>query len=64
MNEELKNVKLLTTAEAQELLNVGRTRLFALISSGELGSVRIGSSRRIPLTELERFVDSLISESP
>ena len=41
------------------LLNVARTRVYAWIASGELGSLTIGRSRRIPDDELLQFVDRL-----
>jgi excisionase family DNA binding protein len=59
----MKRQKLLTVPEAQELLSIGRTRLFQLIASGELKSVRIGSSRRIPLIALDEFIEGLCDAS-
>lgn len=50
---------LLTVEEAAERLRVGRTRMFALIGSGAIRSVKIGRSRRIPSTELPRYVREL-----
>jgi len=55
--------KLLTTAEVQEMLSVGRTRVFALIASGQLRSVLIGSSRRIPTDAVEEFIQELLLQS-
>ena len=55
--------KLLTVAEVQELLSIGRTRVFSLIASGNLRSVLIGSSRRIPADALEEFIQELVHES-
>lgn len=42
--------------EAAELLSVGRNRVFALIASGELRSLKLGRSRRIAVADLEAFV--------
>ncbi|MGH8973759.1 MAG: excisionase family DNA-binding protein [Acidimicrobiia bacterium] len=50
---------LLTPEEAAERLSVGRSRVFELISSGRLRSVRIGASRRIPADALVDFVNAL-----
>jgi excisionase family DNA binding protein len=50
---------LLTPEEAAERLSVGRSRIFELIASGRLRSVRLGASRRIPTTALVEFVDEL-----
>ena len=51
--------KLLTVSDAQTLLSIGRTKVFSLIASGELDSVLIGSSRRIPTSALEEFLEKL-----
>ena len=55
--------KLLTTTEVQEMLSVGRTRVFALIASGQLRSVLIGSSRRIPTDSVGEFIQELLLQS-
>ena len=55
--------KLLTVGEAQEILSIGRTRMFSLIATGQLRSILIGSSRRIPSDAVEEFVQELLLES-
>jgi excisionase family DNA binding protein len=50
---------LLTVHDVARELAIGRTRVFALIASGELESVKVGRSRRVPAAALERFVDQL-----
>ena len=50
---------LLTPEEAAEALSIGRSKLYELMASGALESVRIGSSRRVPVEALDRFVESL-----
>lgn len=50
---------LLRESEAREMLGVSRTTLFELMRTGEIESVRIGRSRRIPVTALEEYVDRL-----
>jgi excisionase family DNA binding protein len=52
---------LVTAREAARMLGVGRTTLYALMNQGQLRPVHIGRSVRIPLAELERFVDTLRS---
>ncbi len=54
--------KLLTVNEVTELLSIGRTSLYKLLRTRRLKSVLIGSSRRIPLSAYEEYVDSLDSE--
>jgi excisionase family DNA binding protein len=50
---------LLTPEEAAEVLSVGRTKLYQLISAGVLRSVRIDKSRRVPVSALVELVDRL-----
>jgi excisionase family DNA binding protein len=50
---------LLTPEAAAELLSVGRTAIYDLMARGELSSVRIGRSRRIPIAALHEFVEGL-----
>lgn len=52
---------LLKPEEAAELLSIGRSKIYELIGSGELASVRIGTSRRIPADALAEFVQELRS---
>ena len=54
--------KLLTVNEVTELLSIGRTSLYKLLRTRRLKSVLIGSSRRIPLSAYEEYVDSLDPE--
>jgi excisionase family DNA binding protein len=41
--------------EAAGLLSISRTKVYELMASGQLLSIRIGRSRRIPAEELRRF---------
>lgn len=50
---------LLTVEQAGQVLAIGRTAVYALLGSGVLASVRIGRSRRIPLTALQDYVTRL-----
>ena len=51
---------LLRVEEAAEMLSIGRCRIFDLINSGELLSVKIGSSRRIPEQAVRDYVARLM----
>jgi excisionase family DNA binding protein len=53
----------LTVAQASQSLNVSRSRLYELVASGELPSIRIGRSRRIPLTVLHDFIEGLLEDA-
>ena len=46
----------LTVEEAAERLGIGRTLMYALIATGDVGSVRIGQLRRVPANPLDAFV--------
>lgn len=50
---------LLSVEQAAELLNVGRTTMFRLVTSGQVSSVRIGRLRRVPLDALHSFAAEL-----
>ncbi len=50
---------LLTPEEAAQTLGIGRTKLYELVASGTIASVKIGASRRIPAQALSQFVSSL-----
>ncbi len=47
---------LLTAEQTAKSLAIGRTKVFDLIRGGELESIQIGSSRRIPIDAIEAFV--------
>jgi excisionase family DNA binding protein len=53
-------VVLATPDEAACALRVSRSKVYALIRSGALVSVKIGGSRRIPVEALQLMVDSLV----
>lgn len=47
---------LLRPVEAAEVIGIGRSKIYQLLASGELPSVKIGSSVRVPLDELRAWV--------
>jgi excisionase family DNA binding protein len=47
---------LLTVEQAGEALCLSRSAVYALIASGELFSVRIGSRRRVPVRAVDAYV--------
>ena len=55
---------LLKIPEVMERLAVGQTKVYELMSSGELRSVKVGRSRRVPSDELERFMAELDDSRP
>jgi excisionase family DNA binding protein len=52
---------LYSPAEAARALGVGRSTVYVLMDKGELRSVRVGHSRRIPAAEVVAFVHRLLS---
>jgi len=56
MNEEKL---LLRPEEAARALALSRARLYQLMATGELASVKIGASRRVPLVDLQGYVQRL-----
>lgn len=51
--------RLYTPEQACRLLGVGRTRLYAFMKNGDLRSIKLGKSRRIPRSALDEFLESL-----
>ena len=49
----------LTIEEAAHRLGIGRTLMYALVTSGEIESVTIGRLRRIPADCLTEYVNRL-----
>jgi excisionase family DNA binding protein len=53
---------LLTVDEAAKELRVGRTKMFALLDRGEVESIKVGGSRRVPYASLVAYVKRLTAE--
>jgi excisionase family DNA binding protein len=56
----LREPLLMSVEEAADLLRLGRTRMYELVMSGRIVSVKVGRRRLIPRKSLEEFVDGLI----
>jgi excisionase family DNA binding protein len=54
----------LTVGEAGELLGIGRTLMYSLVSSGAVESITIGRLRRVPVDAVSAYVESLRASSP
>lgn len=54
---------LLTPEEAAHLIAVGRSKMYELIASGAVKSVKIGALRRVPAFALEEYVTALIDQT-
>ena len=53
---------LLSPAEAAAQLSIGRSKVYELMRLGQLRSVKIGASRRIPQAALADFIEALVEE--
>ena len=53
---------LLSVEESAAQLRIGRSRMFDLIKRGEVLSVKVGGSRRIPHDSLRDYVKRLVAE--
>lgn len=54
---------LLTPVQAARALGIGRTKVYELIASGRLRSVRLDGCRRITRDDLAAFVAQLMAEA-
>ncbi len=48
---------LLRPTEAAKALAISRTSLYALLTTGEIASIKVGASRLIPVEALSTFVE-------
>jgi excisionase family DNA binding protein len=53
---------LLTVPEAAQALAISRSKLYELLATDVVASIRIDGSRRIPLSALEEYVSRLLAE--
>lgn len=53
---------LLKVEETARLLNIGRTRVYDLLRTGQLSSVKIFGARRVPLTSIHLYIETLLQE--
>ena len=51
-----KRVVLLTIPEVATALRISRSSVYRLFDGGELGWVRVGSTRRVSSAEISRFI--------
>lgn len=53
---------LLTIPEVASRLALGRSHVYQLIMRGEIPSIKIGKSRRVPAGTLEEFIERRLRE--
>ena len=62
--DNIEAIRLLLTAEeVAEVLHVGRTRVYELLATGEIVSVKIGHLRRIPVAAVRDYAARLVEEA-
>jgi excisionase family DNA binding protein len=54
---------LYTIPEAATALRISRTKLYELLDSGEIESIHIGRSRKIPAEALRIYIDRLRAQA-
>ena len=59
---ETVTIVVYTVEEAAQILKVGRWKIFDLIRTNQLRSVKIGGLRRIPHTAIEEYLTRLMEE--
>jgi excisionase family DNA binding protein len=64
LEDSLMPPLLLTPFQAASLLGISRSKLYALMNVGQIESVTIGTSRRIPYQDLVRYVETLPRNRP
>lgn len=64
MADVLGTGPLMTVAEVAEAMRVSKMTVYRLVHSGEMGSVRIGRSYRIPESALEQYIASINPQEP
>lgn len=60
--EQAVPIPLLTPEDAAHLLGIGRTKVYELILTRALDSVKIGTSRRIPTQAVISYVAALTTD--
>jgi excisionase family DNA binding protein len=61
-SEEYMEKLLLSPEEAAQALGVGRSRVYDLMRTRQLLSVRIGKSRRVPVAAVHAYVERLTEQ--
>ena len=54
---------LLSVEEAAQVLGLGRSKTYELLLKGQLRSIKIGRSRRVPVESINEFIRERIEEA-
>ena len=53
---------LITVEEMAERLSIGKTAAWELVHKHKIKSVKIGKSRRVPITALQEYIERLLED--
>ena len=59
----LSEIKFLTVAEVAEVMRVSRMTVYRLVHAGDLASVRVGRSFRVPEHAVHRYLSGAFNET-
>jgi excisionase family DNA binding protein len=57
-----KHPILVTVAETATMLSIGRTAAWELVRTHKIRSVKIGRTRRVPITAIQEYVERLLDD--
>lgn len=57
MSSSSIKLKLLSISQAASFLGIGKENLNELMEEGKIGFISVGKRNKIPVSELERFID-------
>ena len=60
-NEQALEDRMYTVDEVRDLLRLSRSKVYELLQTGELASIKIGAARRIPAKALREFVEEKLA---
>ena len=52
----LNEIRLLSIPAAADFLDCSRSKIYLMLTQGEIGSVKLGRLRKIPVSELRRII--------
>jgi excisionase family DNA binding protein len=61
-NVQMASKLLYTPEDVAVLLSMSRTRVYALLRGGVIGSIKEGRARLVPLAELEAYVQRRLNK--
>ena len=61
--DDTMDIQLMRVAEVAARLTLSRSKTYELITTGELRALRVGRSRRVLVSELERFVAQQMADA-